>query len=65
MSHADDVIHQWGPRLLGQGAAGSLSGEEGAERQMWWGVEWNGWDNDQAVGFGDGSTYVSGGYDCS
>lgn len=28
------------------------------------GVEWNGWDNDQAVGFDDGSTYVSGGYEC-
>lgn len=34
MSHTDDVIHQWGPlAALAKGAAGSVGGEEAAERE--------------------------------
>lgn len=64
MSHTDDVIHQWGPQLLRQRAAGLVSeGERGRVGKVV-GAEWNDWDNDRAVGFDDGSKYVSGEYEC-
>lgn len=63
MSHTDDVIHQWGPPASqtrgcrfgdwrGRGRVGKVVG-----------VEWNGRDNDRAVGFGNGSKWVSGEYE--
>lgn len=70
MSHADDVIHQWGPPgFSGEGAAGSDGGVEegeGAERgkKAGWGLNGAAGDNDRAVGFDDGSKWVSGEYEC-
>lgn len=64
MSHTDDVIHQWGPRLLRLGAAGLVSEGERSRARKVVGAEWNDWDNDRALGFDDGSKYVSGEYEC-